>query len=318
MFKDGRSATVTSLTARPGDWALRVDMLGAPGVGKSTLLLTAAQRGVLKCVPGRQDGWLTFDAAARLAERSAEKSARMYDPRCVRKGLPGAIRAWARRLLMGIRTGREETSDIHELGRELIVGFLREHEAFFLAIVSLWFEPEMPLPPQSVRFAELLFWTTEWLFVLKYARGYRILADNARLTRGLAELLSKSEWTTQPRIAEGISRFCQSGTGPAGVVHMTAPPELVLERVKKREADCGGWRHPGHCGLCDDEIISYTKRRNEVNARAVQFLASLGTPVLTIDGSEPLERNVGLLEGFLRALERRGARDGPGGTVLGA
>lgn len=238
----------------------RVTCLGPPAVGKSTLC---------RAVVAQSPSWLTVEEATRMAVANSDTGSR--------------LRRTVRRLL-------HQRLDLCRIKERLLSQFLERHHQLVSSVVDRWFEPEMQLPPLAIRYRELLLWCRDWLFWHEYARGANVLADNCRMTRGVAECGD----------AEIVRCFCASSIAPTAVVHLEAEPELILHRIRER-AERTNQMHPGHVGRDDAGLREYTARRLRVNAAAVAEFRRLGVPVLTVDAAD--SRSVDAVCAFLRGLQ---------------
>jgi len=192
--------------------------------------------------------------------------------------------------------------ELATLQEMLLVKFLEEHQASFVAVAEQWFEPDMCLPPLPMRYNELLHWTKIWLFSNKWAWPARILADNSRFTRGIAELISNDEYGTVDGNSAAAIDFCLSPMCPGGIVHIEADSDVILKRILSRQLETNGWRHPGHRNLTDKEILAYTEKRKERNASAVRFFRAQGVVVMTLSASTPINENVEMVQRFLDSV----------------
>ena len=281
--------------------ASRIDVLGAAGVGKSTY-----SRRIL-----RSDFSLP---ASRLLD--VEQSRRLATDNALKYGLPRlglAMRARQctakiRQSLIHLTRGwgndySPNWRQIEGLKRRDVEEFLENYSALFDAVVLQWFDPEMLLPSLPNRYHEMLLWTTDLLFYSRWSSRVIILADNARFTKALAELFANSAFECSAR--EDFFRcYLESPIGPKGVIHFHARPELVVERIQQRvEEDSGGKMHPAHQGLSPSELLSYSKRRQENNWRAVSFLKSESFPVLNLDVEESDGGNCEKIHRFLAQFD---------------
>lgn len=293
-----RLPDVAPLEGRP----LLVHFLGTPGVGKTTLIratLNASAPGGRSTSGGYP--WISHEKAWVLAVRNFAREANY--PRLEATGLLRGSKAVVRAVLRPLKRviGHDPVTEAFiGFQRRAVSEFLGTHDLVFSALAAYWFEPEISPPPLAVRYWELAQYVGQWLFVVAYARSVGVLADNTRLTRGTAELLANPTFSEVRDNMDRMRSFCLSELGPRGIVHLDADPEAVLERVRTRAV--GGFLHAAHRGRSDEAILGYTRRRNEVNRRAVGVFSSWGIPVVTIDGSKPIATNVEAVHTFLRGL----------------
>ncbi|WP_339908583.1 hypothetical protein [Symmachiella dynata] len=191
-------------------------------------------------------------------------------------------------------------TDLEELKKDLLKTFLEQHQHLFVSVTENWFDPDMAIPPLASRYDEMLSWTKEWLFSNTCAGPLRILADNCRFTRGVAELLSSQDYGTTASNIAAAKSFIFSSVGPCGIIHVEAEAGAIVKRIKRREQETNGFRHPGHRNLSDRQLAAYSAKRNNVNSTAIAVFRDQGIPVITICGTTPLDENVKTAEVFLR------------------
>jgi hypothetical protein len=277
-------------------FALRVDFLGPPGVGKSTLC-----EAVMLATPE----WVSLRQARALALDNVYKQIPSM-PLCRRSKLFLRMMAhgFKQYLWRGIPRSFPETCPIDALRDGAFRAFIKDYHGLVEALSEHWFDPDMALPSRVQRYEEMVQWTRDWLFSLTFCGPVKILADNSRLTRGVSEILSNPD---EPRAEEVAKEYIESPLQPSGIIHLVASTALMVERIKQREQSTGGVRNPSHQGLSDAELRVYCQKRLEANERAMAFFHSRKIPFLRIESGEALSDNVRSVQAFLRDLQ--GARN---------
>jgi hypothetical protein len=193
-------------------------------------------------------------------------------------------------------------SRLEGLKNEELEAFLSTHGDMFEAVVSQWFDPDISLsnlPNLPNRYREMLSWTRDLLFCSRWCGAHLLLADNARFTKAIAELLSNPGYPQEVREKFAAS-YIESPLRPRGVVHFYGSPQLILQRIQKRTVDKNSRTHPAHQGLSVDGLLLYSERRQEVNRRAASWFVSNRIPVFDLNVEEPEAENFDRLELFLK------------------
>lgn len=279
-----------------------VHFLGAPGVGKSSLIratLSECGRGG----PSASKGlcWIGFQEARQLAIRNFSREL------CAAHGAPNGVFQRGRVLVRALAAplkralGEDPVREaLKRFERDAVSQFLGAHDAVFRALAEYWFDPEITPPPLPVRYWQLAQHVAEWLLVVAYAGSCGVLGDNTRLTKGCAELLANASFVRVEENVARLRRLCLSELFPRAVVYLEASPEVVLHRIHGRAVE--GGMHQAHRGRSDDEIVAYTRRRTEAARQAIRCFSSWGIPVITLDAASPIAANVRLVGSLLREL----------------
>lgn len=277
--------------------ALRVDFLGPPGVGKSTLcqaVLSDGDREYRETAPNAK--WVSISQARAMARQ------RVFGHLVPVMPITERIMSFLRLLRHGAKSFLFDghllpfpTNPISCVEEGLLTRFLEDSHSCFEALAEQWFDPDMVMPSKALRYSELLAWTKDWLFLTSQCGNVRILADNSRFTRGFAELLSNADCPERRSLAED---YLSSAMAPDGVIHLDGDPDLVLSRIHQRE-QTRNWRNEAHLELSDRQLINYTSRRNRINSTAVEFFRSRGVAVVSLEASMSLNENTKKVREFL-------------------
>lgn len=284
------------------DVALRVDLLGPPAVGKTSLCRAFLAGSAASLGSDTQQWqWMSIGQACDLAARNVYRSAENRMPIGRRAAMFAALMRHGLKqfVLKGYRQSFELT-DLQRVKVRLFDKFLSEHSELMEVISDQWFDPEAEMPPLTLRYYEMSKWAMNWLLATHLSGRVQILADNSRLTRGVSELLMNDRYSDEVR--ESVLReYISSSLRPGGVVHVDGSGSLVLERARERKQK-GNGEHPAHRGLSDSELVRYSQRRSEVNRNAVKKLRSLGVPVLTLSASVAVSENLIIMSQFLEEV----------------
>lgn len=282
--------------------ALRVDFLGPPAVGKTSLcsaFLTSGEGSIGSDT--QQVKWMSIDQALELAARNVF--------RCAENRM-----SWGRRAVMFAALMRHgvkqfvlkgyrksfELTDLQRVKCQLFEKFLSGHNQLLEVLSDQWFDPEAEMPPLTLRHYEMSKWVMNWLLATHLSGPVQILADNSRLTRGVSELLMNDRYSNEVR-ESALREYLWSSLRPGGVVHLDGSASLVLERARERKLK-GNGEHSAHRGLSDQELIEYNQRRSEVNRNAVTEFRSLGIPVITLSASAETSENLDRMSQFLERV----------------
>lgn len=280
--------------------ATRVDFLGPPGIGKSTLCKHVITAEAGRDGISRDARWLGIVQARKRAVKHAYQNEIPCIPVARRPARFCRLIAHgvSHYLFKGIQTpfgGRE----LDALQDELLLAFLADDHGLIEALIEHWHDPDVKLAPRTIRYDKMLKRIRDWLFIITYSEAF-ILADNSRLTRGMSEMLSNPEFPAGTEIA---SRYLQSAFRPSGVIHMVASESLIIDRIKTREQETVGRRNPGHQDLDDTALSIYCQRRLKVNEQAMEFLRSNNVPTLQVDAASDILDNVGKVQQFLTKVQ---------------
>ena len=275
----------------------RVDFLGPPGVGKSTLCRIALADHKIAA------SWISMPSAQHLAERRA------YRLRGERLTIVQRMRLFIGLLRHGMQNylvqGRRSPfvcgRELDRLKDEVLNEFLQNEHILFDAMAEQWFDPDMPLPCRGARFHEMSRWTREWAFTMAFSGPVSILADNSRYTRGLAEFTSTTT-LGKSDIDQLICSYAESVLRPSGIIHIDADADLIVKRIKSRAND--GSLNSAHEGLSTAALLAYTDKRLAVNRVAVDAFRSIGVPVLSLRAGLQADRQVSEIATFLRKQNR--------------
>jgi hypothetical protein len=290
--------------------ASRIDVLGAPGVGKSTFCRHFLGRLDSALLPRCLDMKGSRMDATRMAFDHGLSKLRLRDR--VRKGSQGLVFIFKQLLRSRGCDATHFVNPLEGLKDEDLEAFLTAHGDLFEAVVSQWFDPDIALPllPNLPnRYREMLSWTRDLLFCTRWCGAGLLLADNARFTKAIAELLSNPGYPQETRERFAKS-YIESPLSPRGMIHFYGSPQLILKRIQKRTVNDNGAMHPAHRGLSVDELLLYSERRQEINRRAASWFASNRIPVFELNIEEPEAKNFDSLNLFLMQFVSLNPKDG--------
>jgi shikimate kinase len=280
-----------------------VDLLGPPAAGKSTLC-----KAIFDTLhEDSMNGWIDLSEAKQRAIRHAFSKA--IPKPTARTRVFELIRAIKN--FLTAQDGNLEaipyfSSNFDYLRERMMESFATSHHCFLEALAEQWHDPDTPLPPKFERFHLVRQWIKELLFITSFVGDTKVIADNARLTKGMAELLSNPRFQNAQKI---VSEYCQSPMAPTGIIHLAASVETVNQRFKQRHKESGRL-NPGHDSRSQTEIATYTARKNSVNEHAIGFFESQGIAVLNLTAESELRMNVSQVISFLKGLPQKKSING--------
>jgi hypothetical protein len=259
----------------------RVDFLGAPGVGKTTLYATLQQR--RRPLGG---DWLTtrearFVVAGRLARA---------------RGPTGWL------MLSGLHVPR-----LREALTEYLLAANTERtlrrSAELAALLELWQDVIGATLQQGERTLALLPWVRRTgvlaLFV-EHLAGWTILEDESysKLACGFLTGISAPV---------AVSReFFRRYLAPAAVIWLRHPEPTeiarrLVRRVEQRGRDGSGRLRFGDRLWHENELVEYVHERMRYDMEAVSVLRDRDVPLLEVSAAEPMEHQAEAVERFVRS-----------------
>ena len=270
----------------------RVDLLGPPAAGKSTLC-----HEVLKKIRSESNlQWVDIQEAKRLATHHVIQNVIPRIP------IQQRVTQFIRRKIplkdlydADNHPACYSGASIEKFKERLMEAFSELHHSFLEALAEQWHDPDTTIPPRFERFNQVRIWIRELLFLATFVGDARILADNARLTKGMAELLSNRSIHNADQIVAG---YCRSSLAPKGIIHISGKPETILTRSRQRREQTGE-TNPGHESRSPAEISHYTDTRNSVNKLAVDFFKKENIAILQLTAEADMQTNRNLAIDFL-------------------
>lgn len=273
----------------------RIDLIGAVGVGKSTLLrMLAAQPS-----PRR---WLTRNEAEvqvimRLLGRRKTLSSRL---KLAAMSIPAL-----RRRVVGQFHGRWYR------------GAPWNNPASWgpLLVESQQFTSVDPTEAMRIFLGKMRLWQRmqEIAAVERYLPEQTVVFDESIYHATLAVAAPSA----QPMSAACLRSFYESIPTPAAAVHVAAPAELICQRLLKREA-CRRQRVLSLQHLDQLKVPERVERQLAAIDVAIGVLDRRGIPVLSIDAGGRLEDQLPSIEAFLRttAASANAQPARPGSTII--
>jgi len=270
--------------------AIRIDFLGPPGVGKTTLIKSALASVRNAGRSAARNCFTDMDQALAIAARNCSRLA----PRgrigtgCFRSANGHGRSFWYRVIRLLSRRLANECVSLQKM--EDVRDFVRKHASVVHVLVSEWFDPALRFEPLAARYYDFFEWIRPWIIATKYATDKIILADNSRFTKGIAWLLNSDKLVEAAGGICAVQACFQSIAGPSAVVCLNADPREIVSRVRYRQEH--GFVHPAHRDQDDEGIMAYTATWLSVNARATAVFRRWGVPTLVLDANAPIHTNV--------------------------
>ena len=273
----------------------RVDLLGPPAAGKSTLCRTTFDL----LDSGKKSDWVDLPVAKQMAVQHAFKHAIPKQTAWMRAS---ELARMIRDTVLPNNTNRAvnlySARALNLLQEQIMESFSESHHDFMEALAEQWHDPDTPLPTRLERFNQVHHWIKDLLFISCFVGDAKLLADNARLTKGMAELLSNPRISNAEQI---VTQYCESPLAPTGIIHLSARSETVHQHSKQREKESGRI-NPGHRSRSLSEVARYTERKNEVNEHAIHFYQKSGIAVLNLTAETDMRINANQVVDFLKGL----------------
>lgn len=252
----------------------RIDMLAAPGSGKSTVVAQFRATGEIT--------WTLPGEALSLAALAASEE--------------GVHMSWCKRLLRTLPLVKHRGLDnVVRIGEKQAFFEYANNCTEFLTNTR----EALALPGRSeYRRAEGYYYFIITLrrlaFLEKWMDDATVLFD---------ESLSHKVYAVMPcdRGNENHARgYFEHMPVPAGLVHLDADADLVVKRIRERQCQTGKLI-PGHRGLDDDALWHQTDASLHFARLGAQALRQRGVPVLSLDASEAPGENARKVQVFIRS-----------------
>lgn len=247
----------------------RIDMLGAAGTGKSTLnraLDTSSLAQTVHHPVFMQPAQARTAACAQyLSREDVNRRQRLY---------------WHSGVLRVLACDRMESSGIKKAFPEFAERnnhFLAvAHEAFALSGRNEY--------RRAMGYYHFITSLRRLAFLVQWAGDVTVLFD---------ESLSQKVYAVMPwdRDNEDLARrYFEQMPAPAGLVHLAATPELVVQRIRERETQTGKLI-PGHRGLDDEALRQQTDVSIHFSCIGAEVLRQRRVPVLALDAARDAAAN---------------------------
>lgn len=253
----------------------QVEFLGPPGVGKSSIFRAAFPR---------------------LAKLGVYRSATQGRYMALKASLDGVGAAKRAGYLAAARLPRVGALLAQRFARRLTQESfrrdLRAHQAFLACCIDM---AASGFGDEFARFVRLQSMFDNLLDLHLWSRlpdGVQILMEDALLQKG---------WACAPDQRE---RFFTLAPKPRAAILVTAPPEIVLQRLRTRR------RRPidAHVGLDDEALRAIAHDSVAAFELGAEILRSCGVAVFEVDGREPLPAAAAKAAAFLSdQISHRGA-----------
>ena len=255
----------------------RIDFIGAPGSGKSTMYELLMRN--------RDRKWLTPEQAHRpviAAYVSEEPSTRYRFKYALYKwSWPGSAVKENMRVSL-----------IHDIGRHLVLE--RNWEEFISMLLGMI--------PQNIDIAgnrlwmveRLVFWVYSYLPVCMFPGDQKVCYDWSLSQRAIDREFF--EITQKQENAESFFRLMPP---PAGVVHVTASEETITRRILER---FDHQKNPEHQSVSQDEIKARTKKSLDIAETGIHIMKQREIPVCTVDTESPNENTIPQVQAFIDRL----------------
>ena len=257
----------------------RIDFLGAPGVGKSTIY-----RSLLK---ETKNGYISERKALLLAAVLHAEDYPKLNSLLLRNGLA----------LAGV-----QNIILNSLQSKLKKQHLREsvdkHREFFEVVDTIYCKSNNPKGYAKLQ-GYLGFLNK--MMVLEFIRDFSI----EQKTVWMDESLSQKVYglygirSMDKGDLKYIYKYFNSMPIPTRLIYIYADLESILSNIKKREFT-QGYCIPGHEGIAINELREKTERAMAIAVIGYETLKKRGVPVLKLDSTNGVEANVNRIKQFLK------------------
>ena len=251
-----------------------MDFLGAAGCGKSTL-----KNNLVKNV-----GVFAPSAAANLAiQRSLYNNGIELG---VKHRLIARIPQLRKALFLRIIEAGEKTA---------FARFAEEHDAFLATVHESFSLSGRSQYRRAEGYYHFIRTVRRIAFLEQWLENEAVLFD---------ESLSQKVYAVMPwdRGNEAHARrYFEQMPLPAALIHLDADATQVVRQVRERERATGKLI-PGHRGLSDEELLSTTDACLHFARIGAECLHTRRCPVLSLEASEPLERNAQRVTEFVQGV----------------
>lgn len=257
----------------------RIDFMGAPGIGKTTLYKALLR----KKLPAKA---ITEKEAGRRALENYAK----------RQPWDNWLTFKALHTIPKLRKFYVSTMEL-ECQREAHAEFMEHYEDFYRIAAECLGETGRSERRRAGGYHSFIKKNMRWAVIHKYFNDENamILSDES-LSHRVYLLLPWSE-----RSKDAAMQYFSHLPAPDGVVHVTSDADTVRARIAERKKAAKKFI-PGHKNLDETELIKRIEGTLELARTGAAVLADRGVTVLELDGGESVSSNVMEMQAFIDTL----------------
>ncbi len=257
----------------------RIDFLGAPGIGKSTLYKALLR----EKLPANA---ITEKEAGRRALSNYVKR-QPWDKRVSYKAL---------NTIPKLRKFYVSTMEL-ECQREAHAEFMKHYEDFYRTAAACLGKTGRSERRRAGGYHSFIKKNMRWAVIHKHFNDENamILSDES-LSHRIFLLLPWSE-----RSKDAARQYFSHLPAPQGVVHVTSDADTVRARIAERKEAAKKFI-PGHENLDESELIKRIEGTLELARTGAAVLADRGVSVLELDGGEPVPSNTKKIHYYIEEL----------------
>jgi adenylate kinase family enzyme len=262
-----------------GSGITRIDLVGAPGVGKSTLLDELLRR------RSGEDTWMTPDEL-RIAIAATES---LKDARSIR----GYIIAILLNIRLFKRTHPFLSGIVLDKYCKLFLWENRDQESALDQLIKNIASSPYPANIKLIRYGWFLERSRQVALLQNLAtRKTTVVFDDS-----LAQLLiSLGPWSSDEAL-DNLNAFYNVLGELSAVIFLDADDRVVLDRLEKRK---NKRINTAHRGLNESELATETRKNLESARQLVDLIGEKGALVIRVNAADPLDEQVRLVQESLR------------------